>query len=154
MVRRPQLTIEETSDLYRVSLETKLLFEIKKDDRLSLKVAIISMINTGLARQVELAKSFYLRRETIANYVKAYKKLGLVGLIGHSTGRHGIPDAIEERIVELLCCTSAKKAEVIKIISQEFGKTISRTKIYEIRKKYLSDIKKQQQVTEKAVKKK
>lgn len=143
MVKRPKLNIEETSTLYTVSLENRVLFQISKKDRLSLKVAIVAMVNTGLAKQVELAKCFHLRRETIANYVKAYKKSGLAGLPDRRTGPDGISDEIEKRVVELLS-TSMKKTDIVKTISQEFGKTISRTKVYNIRKQYLSVIQKRQ----------
>lgn len=142
MLKRSKVRIEETSEQYSVFLDEneEQLFEIQKEDRLSLKMAIVSMVNSGLATQVELAKIFHLRRETIANYVKAYKKSGISGLGDLRMGSHGIPDAVENRIVELLRSATTKKVEIPQIIQREFGKSISRTKIYGIRKKHLSVI--------------
>ena len=44
---------------------------------------------------------------------------------------------IEKRTVELLR-SSTKRVDIPKIITQEFGKSISRAQVYKIRKKYLS----------------
>lgn len=147
-----QLSIKELQEIYIVSLGEKTLFTIKKNDHFAIKMGIISMVNTGLFKQVDLAKSFHLHRDTIANYLKAYEKSGLTGLIERQPGPQGIPEEIEKRIIKLLL-ESAKRVEIPKIILQEFGKSISRTKVYEIRKKYLSEIKKIQ-VKEPSAKKK
>lgn len=135
-----QLSIKETQDFYSVCLCQKRILKIDRGDRLSLKVAIITMINSGLAKQVELAKAFHLSRETISNYLKTYEKSGVAGLVDRRLRSHGIPEEIEKRVVELLIEHTTKKVDIAGIISQEFGQSIGRTKIYEIRKRHLRHI--------------
>jgi transposase-like protein len=114
--------------------------KVKKEDPLSLKVAMVALVNGGLAKQSELARAFNIRRQTIWNYLQTYRKFGLSGLADHRVGSHGIADEIEKRVVDLLI-KSSKRVEIPKMIAQEFGKSISRAKVYEIRRKHLLKIK-------------
>jgi transposase len=137
-----RLSLEETPDSYIFYLGEEAHIKVKKEEPLSLKVAIVALASGGLAKQGELAKVFGMRRQTIWNYLKAYRKYGVSGLANHRSGSHGIPDEIEKRVVELLL-RATQRVEIPKIIAQEFGKSISRAKVYEIRKKHLSDLTKE-----------
>jgi transposase len=119
-------------------------FKIRKNDRLALKVAIISMVNSGLAKQVDLAKAFHLHRDSISKYLKAYRQLGLASLTNQRTGPRGVPHEMEKRVIELLSATTIR-TEIPKIILREFGESISRTQVYKIRKRHLSEREKEQQ---------
>jgi len=118
---------------------------VKKEDKLALKIAIVTIIEGGLAKQVELAKALGIRRQTISKYLGFYRESGVASLIDGRTGSHGISKEIENRVVELLT-DSIKKVEIPKIIASEYGMNISKTKIYEIRKEHLSYIENQLQM--------
>lgn len=134
-----QLSLKDSPDAYTLILGEKAHISIKKKDRLSLKTTIVSLINGGLAKQTELAEAFDISRQSISKYLKSYSEAGIAGLADQRPSSHGINKEIEKRVLELLS-TSAKKTEILKIIVQEFGKQISRTKLYELRKKHLSEI--------------
>ena len=75
MPTESKLLIEENQDEYIVRLGKNTLFKIKKGDRLSIRVAIISLVNCGLVKKVDLARAFHLHRDTISNYLKLYKSI-------------------------------------------------------------------------------
>ena len=127
------LSIEETEDSYTFFLGEKAHLTVKKADKMSLKLAIVSIVNGRLARQVELSRILGISRQSISNYMKRYRECGLSALADQRPHSHGIPQKIEKRVIELLS-TPKKKKEIADIIFQEFGREISRTKIYEIRK--------------------
>ncbi len=111
-----QLSLEETLDSYIFYLGEEAHIKVKKEEPLSLKVSIVALVNGGLAKQVELAKVFGIRRQTIWKYLKAYRKNGISGLADHRSGSHGIPSEIEKRVVELLL-KATKRVEIPKIIA-------------------------------------
>lgn len=138
-----KVSLEESSDSYTFYLAEKAYISVNKKDKLSLKTTIVSLVNGGIAKQVELARALGLSKQAISNYLKSYRESGVSGLADRRPASHGIPEKIEKRVVELLS-TSMKKMDIVKTISQEFGKSISRTKIYDIRKKHLSVIQERQ----------
>ncbi len=57
------------------------------EDEGSQRMAIIQLYNTGLATQERLAKIFEVHINSVRNYILAYEREGIAGLINRQSGQ-------------------------------------------------------------------
>jgi len=131
----PVAYMKDLGSHVRIVVNHHHLFEYRKEDKISQVAAIVTLLRTGAAKQIEIPQAFDVNRDTARRYLSNVERYGLVGLFMTKTGPQG-PHKITPKVYRFIVArlrSGEGVAAVLRAVKEEFDLELSRKSIERIR---------------------
>lgn len=130
------IQVIESDGMRKVLVRGQLYMSWRFGDDASQRMAIVQLYNSGLGNREKLAEVFGVHINSVQNYITAFEKDGITGLVNQQSGPKEswkITPEIKFKILEIVFRNrNISYEQIVKIIGDRWGKNISINSIRQV----------------------